>query len=35
MIEEGHLLVEEAIPFFPATSDAVPVLALAFDDLLG
>jgi len=34
VIQKRHLLVEESIPLFPAPCDAVPVLPLAFDDLL-
>ena len=34
VIEKRHLFVEESIPLLPASGDAVPVLPLAFDDLL-
>ena len=33
MIQERHLFVEEAIPLLPASGNAVPVPALALDDV--
>jgi hypothetical protein len=35
VIQKRHLLVEESIPLLPAPCDTVPVLPLAFDELLG
>ena len=34
MIQIPRLFLEEAVPLLPAARDAVPVLLLAFDDLL-
>jgi hypothetical protein len=34
VIEVRHLLIEEAISLLPTAGDAVPVLPLAFNDLL-